>query len=126
MGAAFFDVAEVAIEKSEAEKLSAAIKDVGKYYAMEFDPKKVAIANLLAVAGGIYGTRFVAYRLKKKIAREKGRLVAMPSNPVSEPAPKVNGAARPIPTESSQKNAPKSPSELWPESGAIAPGTQLW
>jgi len=120
MGAAFLSVAELELDKSEAEKLGNAIKDVGKFYAMQFDPKKVAIANLMVIAGGIYGTRYVAYRTRRKMERSKERIVEMPNrnqDPEQPRATKPNGQAAP---ERRQTGQPmRAPSDLWPESGTI-------
>jgi hypothetical protein len=119
MGAAFFAVAELELDKTEAEKLGSAIKEVAKFYAVSFDPKKLAIFNLAIVAGGIYGTRFVAIRTRMRIEKGKDNLRVMPSD--AEPAQakgKVNGAPAVQPASVPQRR-PQTPSDLWPQSGVI-------
>jgi hypothetical protein len=109
MGAAFLATPELQLDDKEAAQLSEAVQKVGKYYAVAFDPKKVAIAELAVIMGGIYGTRFVAWKARMNKESQKEKLAVM-APPKQEPAK----PQRPL-TE-------MSPSELWPESGAI-PGS---
>ena len=69
MGAEIFSTPELELDTVEAKKLGDAIQNVAKYYNIGFDPKKVAIFNLVTVAGMIYGTRFVAVRNRIKAAK---------------------------------------------------------
>lgn len=102
---------EFELEKAEAEKLSKAIQQVGKHYAMDFDPKKVAIANLCAVAGSIYVPRIIAATIKRKKGPAEVR-------PISQPAPKQAPLAQaPNPQKDKVQNEPRItvPSDLWAE-----------
>ena len=110
MAAAFLGVEELELEKDEAARLGDAVKEVGKQYALAFDPKKVAVLNLCSVAGMIYGTRFMAWRLRQK--RHPPAEVPRPSAP--------SGSAPPAPTAAPLKDAKiKNPSDLWPQSGEL-------
>lgn len=72
MGAAFLDWEELELDPEEAKRMSDAIKEVGKHYAMEIDPKKLALIELSVVCAGIYGPRVVsAWRKGKKNVAEK-------------------------------------------------------
>jgi hypothetical protein len=107
MGAAFLSTPELELDRDEAKKLSDGIQKVGKYYAMAFDPKKVAIAELAIIAGGIYGTRFVAWKNRKNQEGQE-----------SKPAPGPTLVQRPAAPEQPAKPLHMtSPSELWPEGG---------
>lgn len=93
MLASFVSVESLAIDKDEAKQLADAINEVNKFYNVGFDPKKVAIFNLVVVAGKIYGTRAVALYMdsKSKAPAEPGpRLVKRETPP---PAPE---AVRPV------------------------------
>lgn len=113
IGATLLDVEELALDPEEAKDLSEGIVEVGKHYRMDFDPKKVAIAELLIVAGNIYGTRIMAYRLRRNAEKknkgpaEEPITVMSADTPVMPAGGKPNGKAKPI-TE-------RSPSEFWTE-----------
>lgn len=79
------DIEEIELDRDEAERLADAAQEVGKYYAVNFDPKKLAIFNLIQCAGVIYGTRFVAWRRKQ---------AAKPAP--AKPAPAPAAAAAPM------------------------------
>lgn len=96
MGAAILAVPELEIDADESERLSNAVLNVGKYYAMTFDPKKVALLNFAAVCGSIYGVRILAIRNRLKTeAKPKPQKV----EPINQPRPQaqshpVNGASK--------------------------------
>lgn len=100
MGAEMFKLPELELDKEESAKLADAIADVSKYYVTAFDPKKIAWVHLAVIAGGIYGTRFFAFRnrvaLQKQIRGLSSRTNTKPATPdQSVPqAQKVNGFAR--------------------------------
>lgn len=100
MGAEFLSTPELELDRDEAKKLGDAITEVGKYYNVSFDPKKVAIFQLAITAGGIYGVRFVAIRNRLKQSQEKiGGPQPVPPKAASpepqKPAPRANGLASP-------------------------------
>ena len=112
MGASFFDVAELELDKDEAKKLSDSIQNVSKYYAVNFNPKHVAIAELAVIAGGIYGVRFVAIKRRLDKEKQKGKMTVLPGGTASSQTfdpPKV----------SNRKLGEMSPSELWSQSGEM-------
>jgi hypothetical protein len=106
MAAAFLKIDELQLDPSEAKDLAAGIQEVGKHYAMTFDPKTVAIANLVIISGGIYGTRVMAYNTR--MASERGgkgpKIVEIKAEPAQ--SNKTNGHAA---------GGNMSPSDLWPE-----------
>lgn len=71
MAAEFFKTPELELDKEEAAKLSEATQNVAKYYAIAFNPKKVAIFNLAVCMTTIYGTRFVAIRNKHATTKKE-------------------------------------------------------
>lgn len=113
MGALILEVQEISIDDADAKKLADAIQEVGKHYATSFDPKKVAIVNLMAVSGSIYVPRILAYKMRKD--SERGALPAPTPKLVPTPAKqtaatRVNGAA-----EKTRPISQMSPAEFWPE-----------
>ena len=91
MAAGIFEVPELTLSETEAKELSDCVKDVGQYYVASFDPKKVAIFNLVTCLGGIYSLRVMAYRARMAAEREKrAPLAVMPKQaaPTSQPAPR--------------------------------------
>jgi hypothetical protein len=128
MLAAITQTPELVLDKDEARKLSDAAAEVARQYAVAFDPRKVAVVNLFATAGFIYGPRIVAWRQRRKNkailqkpAHEwnrdaAGAIVIQPKpGDIKQPPPppKVNSA--PAPQE-------YAPSQLWPEGAADFPG----
>lgn len=148
MGAAILKTPELELSKDDSKKLSQAIQEVGKHYAFMFDPKKVAIANLCAVAGYIYGTRLVAWRARvsneaaaRRPAVPPGAGVPSGSGPQMAPnlrtMPNPGESAAPggfppggaMPRPAAGANGPygappaiPNPSDLWPEPAAEFPG----
>ncbi len=91
------------LDAGEAKKLADAIRDVQKHYPTVIDPKKVAVANLFLVAGGIYGTRIVAaYNNKKKEAPVQQ---VTPPNVQAINKPAAKAANGPV-------NQPRTPADL--------------
>lgn len=96
MGAAMLNIQELAIDPKEAKSMADAIKEVAKYYPVAFDPKKLAIFNLVVVCGGIYGLRAMAYnnRMKEESKRTKLQVINQP--------------------QAQAKFTGTNPSDLWP------------
>jgi len=86
MGAAFFAIPDLALEKNEAKALAEAIAEVSKYYSIPgLNPAHAAIVSLLLVVVTTYGKRIPAIL--------RGARGAPPVSPASmngvdhEPAP---------------------------------------
>jgi hypothetical protein len=107
MLAALCDVEELRLDPSEAARLSDAIREVQKHYAYTMDPRKVALLNLGATAIGIYGSRVMAYALKR---RQAGKLTVMPGGKEKEEKP-----AEPVvsPDLTAAMAGARSPADLW-------------
>lgn len=115
MAAAAFETQEFRLDDSEAAQLAEAAEQVSKFYSVSVDPKKAALFNLAIVAGGIYTTRFMAWRLRMRLeAGAGGRVVSMP------PAGQQARPQAPPRTEE-----PRLPSQIWPENGVLKPGDAL-
>jgi hypothetical protein len=114
MGAAILSVPELELDAGEARQYADALTEVAKFYTLSFDPKKVAIVNLLVVAGKIYGTRLFAYSTRRKLERRE----AAKSDQAGKPGP-VPVAAQPKPNGRAATPQPMSPSDLWPEPAAV-------
>jgi hypothetical protein len=101
---------ELELEKDESKKLADAIQDVGKYYNIGFDPKKVAIAQLCIVAGGIYGPMFVQIRRRMKSQR-----VPQPT-PIATP---IDRQPKQAPQQPARPMSEMSPSDLFGNESAV-------
>lgn len=110
--AVFTKIDELTLDQAEAKEFADAIAEVGRHYAVTFDPKKVAIFNLAITAGKIYGTRIMAYRMRKDSEGPKEVIDIKTRAPEQPPAPKqrVNGAATVNPHL-------ETPGQLWQQSG---------
>jgi len=129
MLAAITQTPELVLDKDEARKLSDAAAEVARQYAVAFDPKKVAVVNLFATAGFIYGPRIVAWRQRRKNQkatlqkpvhewnRDAAGAIVIPPKPgdIRQPAPPAKVNSAPIPHE-------YAPSQIWPEGAADFPG----
>lgn len=80
MAAGIFGIPELSLSEPEAKALNDAVLEVSKYYVSAFDPKKVAIFNLVTCMGGIYAVRVMAYRNRVHLQR-KNKLSVMPNQP---------------------------------------------
>lgn len=79
MAAGFLEVQELALDPAEAKLLADAAVQVAAYYGSVVNPKVLAWVNLAMVCGGIYGTRFAAYRMRMKSeGANRPKLVAQP------------------------------------------------
>jgi hypothetical protein len=83
MGSAIIHRPELEIDKDEAKRIADAAQEVGKHYSTAFDPKKIAILNLIAVLISIYWMRFLA--IKNNLERER-----------QEKRTRIEGQATPI------------------------------
>lgn len=106
MGEEILKVEGLSLDREEAQKLSKAIQEVQKHYNVVFDPKKIAIANLIAAAGSIYIPRFIAW---SNDARKAKPAIVQPINEA------------PVQQQPQQRRNPEAammtPSQLWPEHG---------
>lgn len=107
MGAAILSTPELALNTTESKAYADAVRTLAEFYPVAIDAKKMAVINLAVVMAGIYGTRFVAITMRKKVASDKRgpQLVERP-----EPARPAGG-----PTIQTAQ----LPSELWPQSGVV-------
>lgn len=104
MGEEILKLEGLSLDREEAQKLSKAIQEVNKHYAINIDPKKLAIANLIGVAGSIYVPRFIAWSNNSKKAQlEKVQPINQPTEQRT-PAQAASGKMM-------------TPSQLWPEHG---------
>jgi hypothetical protein len=106
MGEEILKVEGLSLDRDEAQKLSKAIQEVQKHYNVTFDPKKIAIANLIAAAGSIYIPRFIAW--SNDARKNKPAIVQTINEPPARP-------------QHEQRRNPEAgmmtPSQLWPEHG---------
>jgi hypothetical protein len=85
-------IPECDLEKNEGAKLAEAIKGALKYHtSLGISPQVLAYIHLASTAGGIYGTRVIAYRLRKTDERKKSGNVT----PINRPAPAMQPVASP-------------------------------
>jgi hypothetical protein len=128
MGAAILSTPEIELDRDESKKLGDAIKDVGRHYAMILDPKWVAIANLGAVAGFVYGPRIIAYRARRKAEKEAQKPFVVPKSASSDnqvpkqEKPEPNMVVPVAKVANGKPGAQMAPSQLWPEPAAEFPG----
>lgn len=110
MGAAILTAPEWELDKSEAKSLADGINEVGKYYDMTVDPKKMAIINLSVIAGGIYAPRLIA-TFRTISAKPKGPQLVKQPKAEPEPIvtqPPVNGGIRLTPSQQAALFTPPS------------------
>lgn len=112
MAAQFLKVSELELDTGEAKRLSESIQKVGRYYAVVFDPKKLAIFDLCAVATTIYGTRAIAYMKR----REKELIAAPPNAKPTLVTPQQTPQQKKDPSQpSSIPSGITNPSQIWDE-----------
>lgn len=70
-------------------------KEVMKHYSFGMSEKRLAWINLTVVCGGIYGTRMMAWGIRKRAEPPKPKAAA-PSSPSSPPPPNGHAAAHEI------------------------------
>lgn len=95
--AALTRIQELELEEEEARKLANASKEVLKHYPLGLSDKNLAWVNLAVVACGIYGTRLMAFSMRKA-AEKRARIVTLPGGPMG-PAEAPHG-----PTVSAKPN----------------------
>lgn len=72
---------EMELDKDESEHLAKACKDLGRYYAMTFDPKKVAWFNFCAALGSVYVPRAITLRNRLKTTKPKSTVTEINKKP---------------------------------------------
>ena len=98
--AGFLETPELELDGSEATKLAGAMQRVADQYPVRITPKLMAWLNLSFVAGGIYGSRYAAIKVRLKMEAEKqGPKSPAPIAIVPAPAPDTKQAGK---TESRQ------------------------
>lgn len=70
MLAGILSTPELELDKSEAKKISTALQEVEKHYPIGVNEKTMALTNLALVMGGIYGSRFMTYRMRMNMEAE--------------------------------------------------------
>lgn len=121
MGASLLNIAELELDKDEAKKLADGIKEVSKHYPVALNPKHVAIANLVVVAGGIYGSRIMAYNMR--CANDRANRPHAVPQPIKKEAQKTNGF--PLPTQAAPAGANQAPSAVWGMQSAVEPDREM-
>jgi hypothetical protein len=101
MGALILKCPELEIDKKDADKLSDALETVNQHYGVAVDPKKAAIINLIAVSGGIYIPRLIAFAARRK------------TDSAARPAPvainnRMPQSSRPMPVPSNIPTPPEA------------------
>ena len=108
MLAALTSVQELELDRKEADKLTAALKNALKFHPAGISPEKMAYINLGLVAVEIYGTRALAYRMRTSVERANRR----PPTPIA-PRPAAPGSP-------AAPGAPAAPAGPFPAPGAPA------
>lgn len=114
MGAAMLSIEELQLTEDEAQSLSDGIKEVAKYYPTHIDPKKIAVVNLIGVAGAIYAPRVFAYRKRVKTERASRPQLVRPAgtSPVQPSSQNITQSGGKTFVNGKPINE-MSPSELW-------------
>ena len=92
MLAALTGVKELILSEEEAKSLSDAARAVAKEYQYFLTDKQIAWFNLTCVCGNIYGTRMMAWGLRRG-AEKRPKVSAPPASAPAGAAPPVNGHA---------------------------------
>lgn len=85
MLAAISGIEELELEKKEADKLTEALRNALKFHPAGISPEKLAYINLTFAIGEIYGSRAMAYRVRKMAEKAKQPKPAPPV-PINRPA----------------------------------------
>jgi hypothetical protein len=121
-----FNVEELELQPAEAKQLATAYADVAAHYPMmNFDPKYAALANFAGVVSIVYGSRFMAFRMRHAMKSSspkgfagRGPIQQSPVNAQSQtvqpPTNEFNGqeiptpepVKRPLPPELRESNIP--------------------
>lgn len=120
MAAAFLKIEEFDLSEEEGKRYSERIEELLRLYPNNVvNPKAVAWCALLATAGGIYSTRYAAYKLRME--NEKSNPAPPPvqrtATPQTQPiqgAQPLNGKAASHPEASFL-----TPSQFWPEGAEV-------
>jgi hypothetical protein len=105
-------VREFALDPDESAQFADAAKEVMRHYPIGLSEKTLAWINLAIVGGGIYGTRFMAYNLRKS-AERKARIVNL--------SPAGSGAPGPAPGPASPPPANGHAADLTPAFLTVPP-----
>lgn len=109
------DYKDLELDPEDAGKLSKAMQDVAKHYSVSVDPKKLAIVNLIGVAGSIYIAKFLTWKMQRTAEPKKAPIRVMPDR-----------AAAPAPAQEMPRAAtgggPMAPSQIWEQSGILPDG----
>lgn len=101
MGASLFSIPELEITEDEARRISKAIAGVSDQYKVMIDPRRAAQIDLVRELGTIYGSRAIAFYLRKKAEQAKPINAAPQRAPAPPPAPsmapRATVPARPAP-----------------------------
>jgi hypothetical protein len=112
-------VPELDLDKSEGVKLADGIKRVlGYHKTLGLSAQNLAYIHLAMTAGGIYGTRALAYRLRRSEERKKnGPNVTAINRPPTPPVQAAQSAQAATGTGGPTINMTgiKSPADLWSE-----------
>lgn len=110
IAATFLHIQELQMSEDEAKKLGDAVVEVGKHYNHTVNPKVMAWINLALVGGGLYSTRYMAYKIR--IDAEKGPQ-QVPDKPKPQPVTVPGKQAK----AAGGGPAITNPSQLWNEPG---------
>jgi hypothetical protein len=116
MLAAITGIEEIGMDdKKEADKLGKAISHALKFHPAGISPERLAYVNLACVVGEIYGSRALAYRMRKLEERKnRPRPAATPIRQTAPVAPPPQAQARtqsgPTPTGT---YGALSPDQIW-------------
>lgn len=123
MGAAFLDMEELALDQSEAKRISQALTKVAEFYPVSISPKRLALAELGIVMAGVYGPRAVAIYKRAPKSKPGPQRVAT-AQQQAQPQPRAQEQQRPngslnVPSVRplTQTGAPRVPSEMWGQDG---------
>jgi hypothetical protein len=102
-------IKELELDKSEAQKLNVKIQALSEHYdnLKIVSPKTRATIELILTAGGIYGTRVMAYSMRRGEEKKRKPISVMPKQ-----AHETRGAA----------GAPQAAQAQQAAGGGIAPG----
>jgi hypothetical protein len=117
--AALTRIPEIALEEDEAKKLSVASKEVLKFYPLGMSDKVLAWVNLGVVGCGIYGTRIMAYSVRRG-AEQRAKVVTLPGGGSKGPGPAAQG-----PQSGKVNGHAMSLDDLTPAWMAVAPENEV-
>jgi hypothetical protein len=96
VAASSLNAPEIALDKTEANQLAAAVAEVARHYPTSIDPKVMAWINLAMVGGMVYGPRWWVIRARVSSGKKAPKKAEPANGPVDVDAATVAAQLRQV------------------------------